>query len=110
MASGRRCPRCHRIITNGAKYCAIHAAEYETSRGTPTARGYDATHRATRVAWQGRIDAGEVVRCASCGVRIVGTAWDLGHTADRTAYIGPQCQTCNRSDGGRRGRAMQDER
>lgn len=107
--AGRRCPAqgCPRIITGTARYCPTHAREYEGRRGTPTQRGYGAGHRALRADWQRRIDAGEPVTCATCPTVLKGAAWDLGHTEDRTGYIGPQCLTCNRSDGGRRGRASQ---
>lgn len=105
--AGRRCPgpSCPRILTQGERYCAEHARAYEARRGGSTARGYDSQHQRLRAAWQERIDGGEVIRCPGCGVRITGTAWDLGHTEDRTAYLGPQCSPCNRSDGGRRGNA-----
>lgn len=103
MSAGRRCPRCPTIITNGARYCPTCTRAYDTARGTRQARGYDANHDALRATWQARIDSGQVVRCVTCGAALAGRGWDLGHTADRTGYIGPQCVTCNRSDGGRRG-------
>lgn len=108
--AGRRCPRpnCPRILTNGERYCVEHAREYETKRGTPAQRGYDHTHRTTRTQWVGRMASGEVVHCARCGKRLDPTQpWDLGHTADRTTWTGPECLPCNRGDGGRRGRATQ---
>lgn len=106
--AGRRCPRpsCPRIITNGARYCPPHLLEYEAKRGTTTARGYGTTHQKLRAAWQARINAGEIIHCARCGTRITATTpWDLGHSEDRTTYTGPECQPCNRADGGRRGNA-----
>lgn len=107
--AGRRCPTrgCPRIITGTARYCPDHARAYETRRGTPTQRGYGTTHRTLRAAWQLRIDAGERVTCATCPVRITGSAWDLGHDHVSGGYLGPQCERCNRSEAGRRGRASQ---
>ena len=112
--AGRRCPgvttlpdgrrqACPVILTNGERYCPKHARDYEHKRGTRQARGYDATHDRTRAVWQGRIDRGETVRCVSCGSRLHGRTWDLGHSEDRTRHIGPQCEPCNRGDGGKRG-------
>ena len=108
--AGRRCPArgCPTIITGRARYCPTHAREYEARRGSPTARGYGADHRRRRAAIVAKINTGEVVRCIDCGVRLTPATLDLGHTEDRRGYRGPQCQGCNRSDGGRRGRAMQD--
>lgn len=81
-------------------------AEYEAKRGNTSARGYGSAHQRLRAGWQGRMDRGEVVHCARCGVRITAdTAWDLGHTEDRTTYHGPECTPCNRGDGGKRGNA-----
>ena len=115
--AGRRCPgkdeqdgrtvACPTILTNGERYCPRHARAYEQRRGTRQARGYDTRHDQLRTAWQRRIDAGEIVHCPTCGVRITRRDWDLGHTDDRRAYRGPQCLPCNRSDGGRRGRLAQ---
>jgi len=101
MGATRRCPRCPRLIPAGTRYCPTHQAEYEAGRGTPTQRGYGTTHRTTRTQWQARIDAGEPIYCADgCGARIIGTAWHLGHSADRSSYIGPQTIACNTREGG----------
>lgn len=112
--AGRRCPgkddtdgrvrACPTILVHGEKYCVRHAREYEGRRGTRQERGYTASHDQLRAAWQARIDAGEIIYCADgCGTRITGRAWHLGHTEDRTAYLGPQTIAHNTSDGGRRG-------
>lgn len=111
--AGRRCPAtteadgrrraCPRILTRGERYCTEHAREYEAKRGTRAARGYGAEHARLRARVQDRIDDGQTVRCVTCNVQLHGRAWDLGHTEDRAAYRGPQCQPCNRSDGGSRG-------
>lgn len=103
--AGRRCPGqgCPRILTNGERYCPTHARDYEVRRGSPAQRGYDANHVQLRASWQQRIDNGERITCATCPTVLTGRAWDLGHNASRTDYIGPQCAPCNRADGGRRG-------
>lgn len=102
MPAKHRCPvdGCPTLVPAGTSRCPVHA------RGTRQARGYDAAHDRLRAAWQARIDAGEVVLCADgCGTRITGRAWDLGHTDDRRAYVGPMTQQHNRADGGRRARS-----
>lgn len=102
MPASRRCPKCHRLITAGRRYCPIHQAEYEAKRGTTTARGYGSDHQRERERIQQRIDAGESVHCWSCGVRLQGRAWHLDHNDDRNGYRGPRCVTCNTSDGGKK--------
>jgi len=100
------CPTtgCPTLIPKTARYCTEHARDYEARRGTPTQRGYDQAHRTERARWQARIDRGDLVMCADgCGRRITGIAWHLGHTEDRTGYVGPQTIACNTADGGRRG-------
>lgn len=110
--AGRRCPgkdeqgdrtiTCPRILTNGDRYCARHAAAYEAKRGTPAQRGYGAAHRAKREMWQRRLDAGEKVHCARCGGALTPTQpWALDHSDDRTTYIGPSHKSCNDAAGGR---------
>jgi hypothetical protein len=103
--AGRRCPGqgCPTIITNGARRCPRHAKAYEERRGSSTQRGLGAAHQRKRAAIQRRINDGEDIRCWMCDARLVGTAWHLDHTVDRTAYRGPACITCNTSDGGKRG-------
>lgn len=102
--AGRRCPRpgCPKILVNGERYCTQHAREYETRRGTRQARGYDAEHDRLRAALVQRMRQGETIRCIDCNLVLEPATLDLGHTADRTAYRGPQCLVCNRSDGGKR--------
>lgn len=71
-----------------------------------TQRGYGVKHQRARKAWEPRVNAGGV-SCARCGRGIEpGSAWDLGHTADRSGYTGPEHMRCNRSEGARRGNAM----
>lgn len=102
--AGRRCPAsgCPKILTHGERYCPEHSRDRERARGTTAERGYGAEHRRKRAAIVARIEAGDVVRCIDCGVKLTAQTLDLGHTDDRMAYRGPQCATCNRSDGGRR--------
>lgn len=110
MGAGRRCPghRCPIIVQPPRKYCDAHAREYEARRGTSTQRGYGAAHQRARAKVQARIDAGEIVRCVDCSVRLHGHAWDMGHVdGTRTRYKGPQCIPCNRRAGGKIGRAKQ---
>lgn len=71
--------------------------------GSTDARGYGWAHQQARAAWRPVVDDGGV-GCARCGRPIApGSPWDLGHTADRRAYTGPEHMRCNRQDGGRRG-------
>ena len=108
-AARRRCtgsPTCPALLPAGARFCPRHAQEYEARRGTREDRGYGAAHERERARWQRRIDAGEDVRCADgCGTRILGTAWHLGHSEDRSVWLGPQTIACNLRDAGRRGAA-----
>lgn len=71
-----------------------------------TGRGYGWTHQRLRKQWEPRVMAGDCA-CAKCGQPIhPGQAWDLGHTADRQGYTGPEHQRCNRSEGASRGNRM----
>ena len=110
--AGRRCPGqwCPKVLTNSERYCPTHAREYEAKRGTSARRGYGADHQARRSAIVDRMNAGETIRCIDCGIELMPSTLDLGHTDDRAGYRGPQCQACNRSQGGREGRARQTGR
>jgi hypothetical protein len=103
MGAARRCsaPGCPVLVPRPG-YCARHESERDRSRGGRVARGYGVEHQRLRATIQARIDRGESVACVTCGRPLAGRCWDLGHTADRSGYIGPQCRRCNRSDGGRR--------
>ena len=71
-----------------------------------TARGYGATHQATRKRLQRVIDAGGVA-CARCGCSILpGMEWHLDHAPGKTSYLGPSHKKCNLSAGGREGAAI----
>lgn len=99
-----RRPNCPTITTDGTTLCPPHTAEYNTQRGSSTARGYGTAHRALRTQWQARIDSGEPIYCADgCGQRITGSDWHLGHDHTNGGYLGPQTVRHNTSDGGRRG-------
>jgi hypothetical protein len=70
--------------------------------GDTTRRGYGTPHQRLRLYWVKQIAAGGVV-CASCGEPILpGQPFDLGHTEDRTGYVGPECRKCNRAKGARK--------
>ena len=76
--------------------------------GTTAQRGYGGQHQRLRAQWKPTVDAGQAwchaVVCLKPSRRITpGTAWDLGHTDDRSAYIGPCHMACNRSEGAVRG-------
>lgn len=105
MAASKTCPRpgCPVIIKASDRYCPQHLGEYEARRGTSAQRGYGSRHQSLRRSWQARIDRGERIMCATCGMPITGRDWHLGHTPDRTAYRGPEHVSCNTSDGGSRG-------
>jgi hypothetical protein len=80
------------------------------TQASPTARGYGQAHRQLRdrllAAWQ----PGDP--CARCGRPMMYrwttdargrkvSAIDLGHTADRTGYVGLEHRACNRGAGAR---------
>lgn len=78
------------------------------ARPTTGQRGYGRSHKEERARWAPKVDAG-LVDCARCGQRLEpGRPWDLGHDdRDRGKYNGPEHLTCNRSAGGKNGRAVQ---
>lgn len=69
-----------------------------------TDRGYGYAHQLERKAWAKELKRLGVLPCARCGQPIHdGDPWDLGHTDDRTGYLGPEHRNeCNRADGGRK--------
>jgi hypothetical protein len=104
--AGRICPvpGCPAVTTGGR--CPDHARQADCARGTRQARGYTREHDRLRRQWTPRVDAGLVdchaTVCLASTRRILsGTAWDLGHTDDRTAWTGPEHARCNRAAGGR---------
>ena len=75
---------------------------------TTNQRGYGNTHKQTRQAYAQLLATTGSIPCARCGHPIThGQPWDLGHNPTRTAYNGPEHVRCNRSAGGRNGRAKQ---
>jgi hypothetical protein len=97
MPASRICtaPGCPAIVTGGkAGYCPKHTR-------SNVERGYGAEHRARRRAIAAQINAGQVVRCVTCGVR-VGAGFHLGHNDDRTGWLGPQCAPCNLRSAGQK--------
>lgn len=102
-------PDCEERVV-GRTHCPEHAATMgrfrDLRRGTPAERGYDHAHRKERQRWEPMVARG-LVDCWRCGERIipdpsqVGGGWDLGHNADRTAWLGPEhARQCNRSAAG----------
>jgi hypothetical protein len=76
--------------------------------GNTTARHYGWDHQKVKDQWRPRVKAGSVEchahECVMASRLIDPTEpWDLGHTPDRTAWTGPEHQTCNRSEGAIRG-------
>ena len=84
-------------------------------RGTTTQRGYGWAHIQVRNALLARWRPGDP--CARCGqpmlyrwiLRPDGrrvSAIDLGHTTDRSGWVGLEHRRCNRGEGARRGNRM----
>ena len=80
--------------------CTACSRIHDRERGSREERGYGAAHQATRVVYQARMDAGEVLTCWRCLLPIVG-AWHLGHDDDRTITRGPEHARCNLSAAGK---------
>lgn len=97
-------PGCPELTAGGR--CPDHRAQQERRRGTRQQRGYTNEHDRLRARWKPKVEACTVhchaIVCIE-HVRLIlpGQAWDLGHTADRTAWTGPEHATCNRSAGGK---------
>lgn len=78
---------------------------------TRDAHGYGSAHKSLRERYRHQIDGGAVVLCARCRRRILaGEPWDLGHTADRTGWTGPEHRRFNRVAGARDGAAVTNAR
>jgi hypothetical protein len=75
---------------------------------TTTERGYGNEHQRLKDKWRPVVDRGDAY-CAQpiCVMRTrwipPGTPWALGHTDDRTAYLGPTHARCNQLDGASKG-------
>lgn len=101
----RRCPgtRCPVLIPAGQRYCPVHQAEYERGRGSTVERGYGSAHTRLRASLLAKLEAGEAMYCALCGVRLrVTDDLALDHSVDRRSYRGLAHRRCNDSDGGKR--------
>lgn len=65
-----------------------------------TERGYGGAHQRARRRYQALLDQGQAFTCPRCARPVVlGMAWDLDHTDDRTGYHGPAHRSCNRGAG-----------
>ena len=85
------------------------------ARGKTAARGYGGPHRKLKEQWRPHVDVGQTWCVAGICLEQLdgrtrwirpGTPWNLGHTADRTAWTGPEHERCNKADGARRGNRM----
>jgi hypothetical protein len=81
-------------------------------QGSRQARGYGRQHELQRQAWEPKVKRGGVhchAKVCFMPARLIlaGQTWDLGHNEDRTQWTGPEHTKCNRSEGGKRGRAKQ---
>ena len=74
-------------------------------QASSTARGYNYAHQQLRKRLLALWRPGDP--CARCGQPMYGppSMIHLGHTADRTGYIGLEHRFCNCSDGAKRGNA-----
>lgn len=87
-------PGCPVLTT--ATRCPTHTREKDRARGSRHERGYDAAHDALRAEWAPIVAMGNT-KCARCKQIItIYDAWELDHTDDRTAYLGPSHEACNR--------------
>jgi hypothetical protein len=82
-----------------------------SARRSTVERDYGAAHQRERKRWAPAVERGDVdchaVVCLEDDRHIEpGTAWDLGHTPDRTSWTGPEHARCNRSEGATRGNAQ----
>ena len=85
-------------------------AGFRHGYGDPVTGDYSPRHHELRRQWQPIVEAGEALCCATRCVEKSrkidpGSEWDLGHTQDRTGWIGPCHVKCNRVEGSRRGNA-----
>lgn len=72
-------------------------------KGSTRLRGYGYQHQQARTAYLANWQPGDP--CARCGQPMWGPATEihLGHTDDRTGYIGLEHAACNTADGAKRG-------
>jgi hypothetical protein len=103
-----RAPRtaCGNRTCPNLRPCPEHQRAAERARGTRQQRGYDKAHDSLREDWRPKVERGGVhcmARVCVMPARLIllGQAWDLGHTEDRTKWTGPEHAKCNRSAGGK---------
>lgn len=95
-AHGGSCPE---LVETGR--CPPCSAAADKRRGSRQQRGYDRQHERERERWQPAVELGQVDCAAPTCVMpirriLLGQAWDLGHTEDRTTWRGPEHMQCNR--------------
>lgn len=106
----RRCPgtRCPELIPDHHTYCPTHAREYESRRGTRTARGYGTAHTRERARVARQVQTLQAY-CRWCGLLVLPTEpWDLGHSDDRKTWTGAEHSRCNRSAAGTKGAKLRN--
>lgn len=101
VATKRVCLDCYELTDQTR--CPEHRRQREQARGSASARGYGADHKALRQQWAPLVATGNV-KCARCANYIPADApWDLDHSdEDRSKYLGPSCAACNRATASRR--------
>lgn len=74
-------------------------------KGSAASRGYGSQHQKIRAAYIARWRPGDP--CTRCGEPMWGptSKIHLGHTDDRSGYVGLEHSSCNTADGARRGNA-----
>ena len=92
----RRCRHCPHLVPTDAYrgLCDECRHTWDRERGSREDRGYGADHQAERAQYASLIRAGITIRCVTCNT-ILGPDFHLGHTDDRTTWVGPQCPLCN---------------
>lgn len=99
VCAERGCP----VLVKTTAYkglCDTHRRARDKARGSRQDRGYGADHQAEHERIATLIRAGITIRCVTCN-RPLGPDFHLGHTDDRTSWLGPQCPHCNDSAAGR---------
>jgi hypothetical protein len=102
--------RCGTLTDRADSRCPTHASQRnrvrDQARGSRQQRGYDAVHDRLRARLAPDVEA-ELIDCQAV-VCLLPTRrilpaqpWQLGHTADRTTWTGPEHRACNEAAGGR---------
>lgn len=103
---GQPCSRLTTRPDSRCEQCASAAGRTrDRRRGSRQARGYGADHDAERERWRPQVERGGVHCMAVVCVMpsrliMIGQAWHMDHTDDRTAYRGPAHALCNTVAGG----------